>query len=196
MQNLFSLSIDFRRNNKFSASNQDEMASSNKVCKICKFSDTDDLFLGEWRTSEDCTIHLFCALLSTHAVQQGSDSQGIDGFLVSDIEKLIKLGKKCYYCKEKHASVKCRFKKCQRYFHVKCGVENNCLFQFEDQFPSYCHHHVAIQEKYEIHEDWWLCQICHESMGVYNAITSIPSCCDQGYFHKKCALEFAKTAGK
>lgn len=32
-------------------------------------------------------------------------------------------------------------------------------------------------------------------MGEYNAITSIPSCCDQGYFHKKCAQEHALTAG-
>ncbi|XP_055321593.1 PHD finger protein 7-like [Sitodiplosis mosellana] len=171
------------------------MATSQKVCEICKFSDRNDLDLGEWKTSEDCTIHLFCALLSPNAVQRGEDNEGIDGFLVTDIRDFVKLHKKtkCYYCKKKCATVRCKNKKCPRYFHVKCGTENNCLFQFGGD--SYCHCHVDIKEKNTIHGDYWSCQICKEPMGPYNPITSIPSCCNQGFFHRTCIQKHARAAG-
>lgn len=37
-------------------------AEEKKVCEICKFSDTNDFDYGKWSTSEDCTIHYFCAV--------------------------------------------------------------------------------------------------------------------------------------
>lgn len=52
-----------------------------------------------------------------------------------------------------------------------------------------------IEEKYDKHESVVDCQICYEPMGEYNAVTSIPSCCGQGYYHKKCIQTYAVTAG-
>lgn len=121
-------------------------------------------------------------------------------FLVKDIRDLVKLRykKKCCYCKRLYASVHCNFKKCSKNFHVKCRastVKRNCLFIFEERFESYCYRHVEITEKFAIHNDVSACGICKEAMGPYNPITSIPSCCGQGYLHKKCIQQHAKAAG-
>lgn len=40
----------------------DDEANVTKVCEICKLKDTDKLNYGEWLTSDDCTIHYFCAV--------------------------------------------------------------------------------------------------------------------------------------
>lgn len=102
---------------------------------------------------------------------------------------------RCVYCKKKHATVRCAVTNCTSRFHVVCGVKNKCLSQFEDAFPSFCHRHVNINEKYKKHGNCWHCQICNEEMGDYDPITSIPSCCNMGYYHKKCMQEYAKSAG-
>lgn len=39
-----------------------KMAAAEKTCDICKFSDTDELNYGPWKTSEDITVHYFCAV--------------------------------------------------------------------------------------------------------------------------------------
>lgn len=104
--------------------------------------------------------------------------------MVPDIRDLSKLHRKkeCRYCKKPNATVRCRHSNCSRYFHVKCGVRNKCLFQFDSDFKSYCDRHVKINEKHPIHEENSECQICNEKMGAYqrmisyHPITSIPSC--------------------
>lgn len=136
-------------------------------------------------------------MLSYSCVQNGNDDEGIDGFLTTDIHYTVKAHTKmkCSYCTKKGASVRCCIQGCEKRFHVICGVKRKCLNQFGDQFDSYCHQHVNIKEKYEIHGSSWHCQICNESMGDYDPITSIPSCCDQGYYHKRCIQEYAISAG-
>lgn len=136
-------------------------------------------------------------LFSTHSVQRGEDNNGLGGFLVKDIRDLVKLHRTtpCRYCKKKSASIRCAIKGCTRYFHLTCGVTNDCLNIFDNKFESLCNIHVNIKEKYEIHSDFWKCQICFDPMGDYNKITSIPSCCNQGYFHKNCMQKHARAAG-
>lgn len=104
---------------------------------------------------------------------------------------------RCFYCKKPNATVQCKHEdtKCKRYFHVVCGMQYKCLFEFEGVFNSYCHEHVEITEEYPIHSNWWHCQICTEEMGNYHPITSIPSCCNQGYYHKFCMQQHALSAG-
>lgn len=102
---------------------------------------------------------------------------------------------KCHYCSKRGASVRCAVPKCNRLFHVICGVKSKCLYKFDDSFPSYCSEHVQIEEKYGKHGDHWHCQICNETLGAYDPITSIPSCCDQGFYHKICIQKYAHTAG-
>lgn len=55
--------------------------------------------------------------------------------------------------------------------------------------------HVKINEKYDKHRSDWKCRMCEEVLGEYDPITSIPSCCNRGYFHKKCIQQYAITFG-
>lgn len=129
--------------------------------------------------------------------QNGADDEGIDGFLVEDIEYLCRSYAKteCRYCRKPRATVRCCEPNCIRIFHVICGVKRKCLFKFADQFDAYCHMHSKIDEKFDKHGNDSNCMICFDAMGEYHAITSIPSCCNQGYFHKKCIQTSAITCG-
>lgn len=136
-------------------------------------------------------------LFSTDSKQNGADHEGIDGFLVEDIIDLAKSYSKtrCCYCKHRRATVRCCEPNCKRTFHVICGVKKKCLFEFVNQFNAFCHLHAKIDEKYDKHTDDWYCRICYEVIGEYDPITSIPSCCNQDYFHKKCMQTYAIMSG-
>lgn len=127
--------------------------------------------------------------------QNGADHEGIWGFLAKDIEKCVQkcASAKCFYCGEKSATITCKRRSCKRNFHSICGFQHNCLFQFSEQFDSYCHTHHGIKDKsIEGHDK---CMICWELMGDYHPITSIPSCCRSGWFHAICIRKAAIFSG-
>lgn len=127
--------------------------------------------------------------------QNGDDNEGILGFLEKDIRKCVRqcASKKCFYCKKTAASIKCHKKSCKRYFHLICGHKNNFLFEFIDQYVSYCHeHHGIVDDNVKRHNE---CCICWELLNEYNPITSIPSCCNEGWFHVRCFRISALSAG-
>lgn len=37
-------------------------STERRVCKICYLSDTNEYEYGEWKTSENYTVHYFCAV--------------------------------------------------------------------------------------------------------------------------------------
>lgn len=129
--------------------------------------------------------------------QNGADHEGIWGFMERDIRKCADkcASTKCVYCDCASASIQCKHKSCKKTFHLTCGVQNGCLFQFTDAFSSYCgqHHRSIIKDKQVKGHD--KCMICWELMGDYNPITSIPSCCNQGWFHANCIRKSAIEAG-
>lgn len=101
--------------------------------------------------------------------------------------------KECYICGGKSATIMCKYKSCKRWFHLVCGADKYCLFQFNDPFSSYCHEHHNINDgRIEGHDS---CMVCWEPMGTYNPITSIPSCCEKGWIHVRCMRKAAITAG-
>lgn len=78
---------------------------------------------------------------------------------------------------------------------MPCAVEGKFLNCFVDTFQSFCgkHHNIKITKK---HESTETCTICYENMGEYHPVSSVQSpCCYSGWFHKKCLMTFAKTAG-
>lgn len=127
--------------------------------------------------------------------QSGKDDEGIFGFLKKDIEACVRTcsTKKCCYCDEQAASIECCVKSCKRNFHLICGVKNNCLFEFIDNYASYCNDHHAIED--ENPKDPNICFICHEVLGAYNPLEWIPSCCGNGWFHADCMRRSALSAG-
>lgn len=129
--------------------------------------------------------------------QNGEDDQGIDGFLVEDIHKILRAYSKtrCYYCPGKRATVRCQENGCKRIFHFTCGADKKCLNQFLDPFHSYCHKHAKLEEKPFKHSADSMCHICFEPMGKYDVFTSVPSCCNLDYYHKKCIQKYATSFG-
>lgn len=127
--------------------------------------------------------------------QNGADNSGIWGFLEKDIKKCAKncASTKCVYCNQNSASIQCKYKSCKKKFHLVCGVQNGCLFQFTDAFSSYCNQHHGIKDEQVDQHD--KCMICWDPMGTYNPITSIPSCCNQGWFHANCMRKSTIQAG-
>lgn len=136
-------------------------------------------------------------MLSADLPQRGKDDEGIEGFLIKDIKDYSKIRSKkvCTFCRRKYASVKCSQKNCDRWWHVVCSVDNKCLSIFDEEFNSYCNKHAKIKEKYPKHQNSSKCQICAEPLGDYNPITSVPSCCNQGYYHRDCMQRHANSAG-
>ena len=62
-----------------------------------------------------CAAHLYCLMFSAGLDQNGSDDQGINGFLAQDIVREWRRGSmlKCCYCKEKYATIGCIGNKCK-----------------------------------------------------------------------------------
>lgn len=71
-------------------------------------------------------------------------------------------------------------------------MKYGCLFKFNAAPQSYCHLHHAIDDsKLAVHRQFDECFICWEMIGVYEPTSSIPSCCDRGWFHRKCMKKAA-----
>lgn len=140
-------------------------------------------------------IFFYIQLLSSKMEQNGSVDEGILGFLPKDIQKCAEKCSRtrCCYCHEPSASIKCQRTKCRRNFHLICGHRKKCLFTFNKRFDSFCHAHHPIKD--EIVNGHYNCMICWEALGDYSPTTSIPSCCDQGWFHARCLRKSTLTSG-
>lgn len=116
---------------------------------------------------------------------------------------LIFESQKCMYCKKIGANIGCCAPKCRHTFHTACGLQSDCLMQFEDPYPSYCHEHVATAvlgggsgRTMRRHKPNEMCTVCYDTMGDFNVVQSVQSpCCKRSWFHKRCLMNFAKTAG-
>lgn len=132
--------------------------------------------------------------MSKQLPQSGSDDEGILGFLLPDIyacEQLTRFNR-CRFCKKGHASVWCDASKCKQFYHVPCGMKHGCLFKFTDEYQSFCpNHHDIDNSKFTIHGENDECLICQDPIGVYSPITSMPSCCNLGWFHRTCIKQAA-----
>lgn len=167
-------------------------------CFICKCTEKDPVYLGELMSDGDITVHYYCVLLSTFNVQKGEDDQGFLGFLSRDIkncEKKIRK-KKCCYCNQTSANIKCQGRGCKRDFHLACGIANGAICTFVDQFDSFCNLHTpypSIHPKNEVS-----CSICQEKviLSGHKDVSVIQApCCKSGYFHRRCLARFAIAAG-
>lgn len=55
--------LSLQVHNKKKKMDADEVNGANKrVCSICKLSDSNQYAYGEWKASEDYTVHYFCAV--------------------------------------------------------------------------------------------------------------------------------------
>ncbi|NWH61104.1 G2E3 ligase, partial [Geococcyx californianus] len=138
-------------------------------------------------------------LMSSGIWQRGKEDEGINGFLITDIRKEVNRAAKlkCNICKKRGASIGCVVPKCKRGYHFPCGIQKECIFQFMEDFRSYCWEHKPVQ-KFPHKESGGTsqCTICLdlvEQLPLYTVLKS--PCCKNAWFHRECLQYQALSAG-
>ncbi|KAM4898786.1 G2/M phase-specific E3 ubiquitin-protein ligase [Sylvia borin] len=170
-------------------------------CVLCGRTDDCPEKYGEKRTyvEYNLTVHYYCLLMSSGIWQRGKEGEGVDGFLISDIRKEVNRAAKlkCNICKKKGASIGCVAPKCKRSYHFPCGLQRECIFQFMEDFRSYCWEHRPVQEFVdEEPRKSSQCTICLnliEHLPMYTVLKS--PCCKNAWFHRDCLQYQALSAG-
>uniref|UniRef100_A0A8C3Y524 G2/M-phase specific E3 ubiquitin protein ligase n=1 Tax=Catharus ustulatus TaxID=91951 RepID=A0A8C3Y524_CATUS len=145
------------------------------------------------------TVHYYCLLMSSGIWQRGEEDEGVDGFLITDIRKEVNRAArlKCNICKKKGASIGCVAPKCKRSYHFPCGLQRECIFQFMEDFRSYCWEHRPVQEFTDKEpRGASQCTICLdlvEHLPLYTVLKS--PCCKNAWFHRECLQYQALSAG-
>ncbi|KFQ21211.1 G2/M phase-specific E3 ubiquitin-protein ligase, partial [Mesitornis unicolor] len=170
-------------------------------CVLCGWTDDCPEKYGEKKTYVEyhLTVHYYCLLMSSGIWQRGKEDEGIDGFLITDIKKEVNRAAKltCNICRRKGASIGCVAPKCKRSYHLPCGIKKECIFQFMEDFRSYCWEHKPVQ-KFPDKEsgETSQCTICLdlvEQLPVYTVLKS--PCCKNAWFHRECLQYQALSAG-
>uniref|UniRef100_A0A8C3UNL6 G2/M-phase specific E3 ubiquitin protein ligase n=1 Tax=Catharus ustulatus TaxID=91951 RepID=A0A8C3UNL6_CATUS len=172
-----------------------------RVCVLCGLTDDCTEKYGEKRTyvEYNLTVHYYCLLMSSGIWQRGEEDEGVDGFLITDIRKEVNRAArlKCNICKKKGASIGCVAPKCKRSYHFPCGLQRECIFQFMEDFRSYCWEHRPVQEFTDKEpRGASQCTICLdlvEHLPLYTVLKS--PCCKNAWFHRECLQYQALSAG-
>ncbi|XP_025268901.1 uncharacterized protein LOC112639372 isoform X2 [Camponotus floridanus] len=179
--------------------------SSRKVCCFCNLTEDDELKYGKFYEYNGIVTHYYCLLLSSNMEQKGNDDEGILGFLIEDIQKELRRGKRltCSYCKKIGATLGCCNVRCRRTFHFPCGLKDGSLYQYFGEFRSYCINH---RPKQQIDEhilkqisplDNTLCYICYNKVNPIDFVKTLwaPCCKKNAFFHHKCIQQLALSTG-
>lgn len=176
-------------------------------CCFCNTDIIDEVNLGALRQTYGFRAHYYCLLLSSTISQSGKDHRGIQGFTAGDIKKELRNceNRVCCYCRQNFANLKCMYtykkKKCNRFFHLPCGLRHFTGHEFFGMFKSYCHSHRAVcQIPKDIrgcfgHVE---CVICLEIVNVDCDVRELymPNCCKRkAIMHVSCLKHYALQAG-
>ncbi|XP_029347654.1 PHD finger protein 7 isoform X3 [Acyrthosiphon pisum] len=176
--------------------------SHNKACMFCGQKEISEKLYGLLYQLNDVICHYFCILLSSRANQNGTDKEGIWGFLLKDIKAELTRGSKetCFYCKKKGATISCCGVKCRKVFHLPCGIKNGSMHQYFQSFKSFCKQHRITQaiDLIELQTSASVqCAICKDDVIASPLPTSIwaPCCKRNAWFHRGCIQDLALSAG-
>ncbi|XP_035183627.1 G2/M phase-specific E3 ubiquitin-protein ligase [Oxyura jamaicensis] len=170
-------------------------------CVLCGWTDNCPEKYGEKKTYVECnlTVHYYCLLMSSGIWQRGEEDEGVDGFLITDIRKEVNRAAKlkCNICRKKGASIGCVAPKCKRSYHFPCGLRKECIFQFMEDFRSYCWEHKPVQifsdKESRGPSQCTICLDLVEHLPLYSVLKS--PCCKNAWFHRKCLQYQALSAG-
>ncbi|XP_071414100.1 G2/M phase-specific E3 ubiquitin-protein ligase isoform X1 [Pithys albifrons albifrons] len=171
------------------------------VCVLCGRTDDCPEKYGDKKTyvEYNLTVHYYCLLMSSGIWQRGEEDEGVDGFLITDIRKEVNRAAKlkCNICKKKGASIGCVTPKCKRSYHFPCGIQRECIFQFMEDFRSYCWAHKPVQTLMDKEpRGASQCTICLDLVEHLPAYTVLKSpCCKNAWFHRECLQYQALSAG-
>lgn len=94
---------------------------------------------------------------------------------------------KCKYCKLSQATVGCSVSSCKFSFHYPCGIENGVLFQFINNYESYCKKHRP-EPVMPAPESTRTCPICYCDFKDEKYPIKPPCCNKDEVFHRKCMM--------
>ena len=106
------------------------------LCNLCQLEKIPDFENHQPLLEfQDLRAHYFCLLFSSGLGQSGQESEGLHGFMPSDVRRELKRGArlKCVYCKLKGATVGCAKQECKKSYHLPCGMKHGSLQEFFDQ---------------------------------------------------------------
>ncbi|XP_042533338.1 G2/M phase-specific E3 ubiquitin-protein ligase isoform X1 [Dipodomys spectabilis] len=175
--------------------------SQNLACVFCRKTDDCPYKYGEKKTNEkwNLTVHYHCLLMSSGIWQRGKEEEGLYGFLIEDIKKEVHRASKlkCSVCRKSGASIGCVAPRCKRSYHLPCGLERECIFQFTGNFASFCWSHRPIQiTTSNNYRDSLPCTICLEYIEPIPTYSVLQSpCCKNAWFHRDCLQVQAINAG-
>ncbi|XP_034370533.1 G2/M phase-specific E3 ubiquitin-protein ligase [Arvicanthis niloticus] len=175
--------------------------SQSLACVFCRKNDDCPNKYGEKKTCEkwNFSVHYYCLLMSSGIWQRGKEEEGVYGFLIEDIRKEVSRASKlkCTVCKKTGASIGCVVPQCKRSYHLPCGLQKECIFQFTDNFASFCWKHRPVQaitsNKYSGSLPCTICLEFVEPIPTYNILQS--PCCKNAWFHRDCLQVQAINAG-
>lgn len=175
--------------------------SQSLACVFCRKNDDCPNKYGEKKTCEkwNFSVHYYCLLMSSGIWQRGKEEEGVYGFLIEDIRKEVNRASKlkCTVCKKNGASIGCVVPQCKRSYHLPCGLQKECIFQFTDNFASFCWKHRPVQaitsNKYSGSLPCTICLEFVEPIPTYNILQS--PCCKNAWFHRDCLQVQAINAG-
>ncbi|KAM4853311.1 G2/M phase-specific E3 ubiquitin-protein ligase isoform 2-T5 [Thomomys bottae] len=175
--------------------------AQNLACVFCRKTDDCPYKYGEKKTNEkwNLTVHYYCLLMSSGIWQRGKEEEGLYGFLIEDIKKEVHRASKlkCSICKKNGASIGCVAPRCKRSYHLPCGLERECIFQFTGNFASFCWNHRPVQiTTTNNYRDSLPCTICLEYIEPVPTYSVLQSpCCKNAWFHRDCLQVQAINAG-
>ncbi|NXG20360.1 G2E3 ligase, partial [Grallaria varia] len=186
---------------EFRMSKPNNFDIQNSFCVLCGRTDDCPEKYGEKKSyvEYNLTVHYYCLLMSSGIWQRGEEDEGIYGFLITDIRKEVNRAAKltCNICKKKGASIGCVTPKCKRSYHFPCGIQRECIFQFMEDFRSYCWEHKPVQTLMDKESGGASqCTICLDlvdHLPAYNVLKS--PCCKNAWFHRECLQYQALSAG-
>ncbi|XP_064411857.1 G2/M phase-specific E3 ubiquitin-protein ligase isoform X2 [Latimeria chalumnae] len=168
-------------------------------CKLCGRAENNVEKYGEKLvdTNRNLIVHYNCLILSSGLWQEGREEEGFHGFLPDTILKEVGRASKlsCSICKKKGASIGCCIKSCRKSFHYPCGLEKQCIFQFFDNYGSYCWKHKPVQSVLPDLKPT-VCSVCLDTLQPEACFDVIKSpCCRHTWFHRQCLQRHALSAG-
>ncbi|XP_014251057.1 uncharacterized protein LOC106667551 isoform X3 [Cimex lectularius] len=175
-----------------------------QVCCMCKSAQSDLYKFGQIYKASNLIVHYFCLLQASKIKQNGTDNQGIWGFLLKDIKEEVNRGKslRCSYCLKNGATIHCCKKECRSIFHLSCGIIRGTKHLFFGEFKSYCDKHnkqqvIPISVVNNVQNTKVDCVICLCPISVVKTADVIwPMCCKpKTLLHRLCVQKMAFNAG-
>ncbi|NWZ88061.1 PHF7 protein, partial [Poecile atricapillus] len=168
------------------------------ACVLCHRVEADPDTCGDKLEKYGLYAHVFCLYFATLLFQQANKRVGLLGFLPQDIQLAVRRAaqKHCCVCGQSGATIMCCSEGCDRWFHLPCAKEGDCVTQYIAPYRFYCPEHRPVQIVQVTPELGTECPICMEPVEDRKTFkTMVCPVCKRAWFHRDCLQGQALCAG-